>query len=326
MLPKLHVASSEISSPASLPAHGGGAANVALGPLLGSTALLAAAVVAIIYWDTFNQLRAIWDKDPSYSHGYLVPLASLGFAFLSWQRGRPELEQALTARGMASGTAEIVLGLGLHALAWLMTVLLLDVIALICLIRGLLLLLGGPSVNSKLGFAALFLIFMAPLPPPVYQAAALAMQHFVSVISTACLDLLGIAAFRQGYRIQLADNYAMEVGEACSGLSGMTMMLAVGAALGELFQSSRRVRTALLLLALPTAVVANCLRVTLSGIIMVWFGRQWAVGIYHVTEGLIVQVVAAAVLLCLALIMVKYEQSHKEEATVGPPAQAGRNT
>ena len=276
--------------------------------------LACGALVVVIYWDTLQQLRAVWDKDPSYSHGYLVPVASLAFAVLAWQRGRPDFASALTAQGMPSGVAEILLGLGLHAASWLLTLLVLDVISLICVVRGLLLLIGGPSVNQKFGFAALFLIFMAPLPPPVYQAAALTMQHFVSIVSTACLDLLGIAAYRQGYFIHLAD-YSMEVGEACSGLRGMMLMLALSVALGELFQSRLMGRAVLLILALPMAIAANCLRVTLSGIIMVFLGRRWAEGVFHTLEGLATTLIAAGALFVVALALARFEQPNNAKST-----------
>jgi exosortase len=267
----------------------------------------ALAMVVAIWWDSLRQLWEIWNKDPSYSHGYLVPVASAAFAALAWQRGKPDLSQAANWEGISTGTCEIILGLLLHAVAWMTSLLLLDVIGLICTVRGVLLLTCGPSVKQKFAFATLFLIFMAPLPPLVYQAAALTMQHFVSVVSTACLETIGIAAFRQGNWIHLSD-FPMEVGEACSGLRGITAILALGLAIGELYQSSRPMRWLLVALALPVAVGANCLRVTLTGIIMVLFGRKWAENVYHTMEGLATMMIAAAVLLLIAWALGKCEE------------------
>lgn len=280
-------------------------------------ALPLAALTTLLFWDTFVQLRRVWDQDPSYSHGYLVPLASLGFAWLAWKRGRPNLNEALTFRGTTAGSLEIVLGMAIHAGAWLLSTLFLDVLALICVIRGLMLLVGGPSVNQKFGFAALFLIFMAPLPPSIYQAAALSMQHFVSVISTACLETMGIAAYRQGYMIYLSD-YTMEVGEACSGLRQLTAIVALGVAIGELYQSSRPVRWTLAFIALPVAVGANCLRVTLSGVIMVFFGSQWAQGVFHTLEGLATILLAAAALVAIAGLLSRWERRGRESTKSRP--------
>jgi exosortase len=265
------------------------------------------AAVAATYTDTLRQLVEIWNKDPSYSHGFLVPLASLGFAVLAWQRDRPTFADARTSAGLALGIVEIVLGIGLHAVGWVMTALLLDVVALVFIVRGLLLVLGGPRINRTFGFAALFLIFMAPLPPPVYQFLALTMQQFVSVVSTFLLEMLGIAVFRQGYMVHLSD-YSMEVGEACSGVRGITAILALGVAMGELMNSSRPVRWLLGLLAIPVAIGSNCLRVTLTGIIMVFFGRQWAEGVFHTLEGLAVLLVAAGVLALIALGLARVEK------------------
>jgi exosortase len=268
---------------------------------------VAAGLVIAIFGNSLRELERVWNIDPSYSHGYLVPLASLGFAVLAWQRGRPDFTAALTGQGLVAGTAEVVLGLTLHAAAWLLSLLILDVVALICVIRGLLLLVGGPSVNAKFGFAALFLVFMAPLPMVWQQPLALGMQHFVSTISAAALETLGIAAYRQGYMIHLSD-YTMEVGEACSGLRQLTAVLALGVAMGELYQTSKTSRWLLALLALPVAVAANCFRVTMSGVIMVFFGAKWAEGVFHTLEGLAVILMAAAGLWLIAWGFVRLEQ------------------
>jgi len=158
----------------------------------------------------------------------------------------------------------------------------------------------------------------------LFAAAALTMQHFVSIVSTACLDLLGIAAYRQGYFIHLA-GYSMEVGEACSGLRGIMLMLAVSVALGELFQSRLAGRAMLLLLALPMAIAANCLRVTLSGVIMVFFGRRWAEGVFHTLEGLATTLIAAGALFVVALVVARFEQpGDAESAGQETPKQLGK--
>jgi exosortase len=274
---------------------------------LAALGVLLTAVVVAIFWDSLQQLEQVWQIDPSYSHGYLVPLASLGFAILAWNRGQPNFSDALGKRGMATGVAEVLLGLAMHAAGWLLSLLILDVVALICVIRGLLLLVGGPSVNAKFGFAALFLIFMAPLPGAVQQPLALWMQHFVSLISAASLEILGIAAYRQGYMIHLSD-YTMEVGEACSGLRQLTAVLALAVAMGELYQASTPTRWLLALLALPVSIAANCFRVTMSGVIMVFFGAKWAEGVFHTLEGLAVILMAAATLLAIAWGLVRLEQ------------------
>lgn len=256
-------------------------------------------IVLAIFWNSLVALEKVWSVDPSYSHGYLVPLAAIGFAVLAWRRGRPELAAELSSREMIAGSAEILLGLVLHAVAFLMSLLLLDVIALICVLRGLLLLVGGRSVNAKFGFAALYLIFMAPLPAIWQQPLALGMQHFVSTISAAALEILGITAFRQGYIIQLTD-YTIEVGDACSGLRQLTAIIALGIAVGEIYQSSTISRWLLAFLALPVAVGANCFRVTMTGVIMVFFGPQWAEGVFHTLEGLAVTILAAGALMAIA--------------------------
>src|SRR5262245_50346324 len=44
--------------------------------------LLGLAAVAGLYWNSFRELVEVWNNDPNYSHGFLVPVMSLGFAVL----------------------------------------------------------------------------------------------------------------------------------------------------------------------------------------------------------------------------------------------------
>src|SRR5690606_19449647 len=91
--------------------------------------------------------------------------------------------------------------------------------------------------------------------------------------------------------------YDMEVGAACSGLRQLAAIIALSLAVGQMSGRSRTYKWILGLLSVPIAVVASIIRVTLTGFILLWFGRKWAEGVYHTLEGLAIVGVAAALIL-----------------------------
>jgi exosortase len=303
------------------PTAGGASSDRAAGspsPWAAATTLIAAAgLLGILYGRSFAELVASWNRDPNYSHGFLVPLLSLGFAAMAWSRIGAPLRRSVSAKSTGLGLAEIVLGLACHAAAQFLGHLFLDVVGLICVLRGTLLVLGGNDVNKAYGFAALFLVFMAPLPMAWYQPIAILMQGWVSGISAQVLDVCGAAVYREGYLIHLPD-YTMEVGQACSGLRQLTAVLALSVALGHLSGRSAAYKWTLALLALPIALAANCFRVVLTGVILMWFGPRWAEGAFHTLEGLVVVALAALFMLLTASALAHLEDSLKQKKSAAP--------
>lgn len=273
-------------------------------------ALLPAAsalLIGGIYWPTAVELIRIWSVDPNYSHGFLVPVVSLGLAVWAAQQHGDLWGVPVSGAEAYRGLLEMGLGFGLHLVAFLLRHLVLDVVALICLLRGLFLTLGGRDANRALGFAALFLLFMAPLPIGWYQPVARWMQQLVSVAAAGLLELGGAAVYREGYLLHLP-GYTLEVGEACSGMRQLTTILALAVAVGYFASSRRWYRWTLAVAALPVALAANCVRVILAGVALYWWGPRWAEGVLHTLEGVTTAVLASGLLLGLAWGLSRWDQ------------------
>lgn len=269
-------------------------------------ALFLLAFVIAIYWLTGLELARIWDRDQNYSHGYAVLPASLVLACVAWRRRGSMVRSFASPNGVWLALFEVILGLVLHLLAWLAGILILDVASLIVVMCGLTLLLGGREAYWRYRFPIMFLIFMAPLPTAWYQPIALAMQQLVSSISAHLFEATGTAVYREGYLI-LLPGYTLEVGEACSGLRQLTAILALALAIGYLSGRGNAHRWALALLAAPIAIATNCLRVIMTGVILICFGPDWADGFFHMLEGLAIVGLSAALIVaadwCLPIIV-----------------------
>ncbi len=287
---------------------------------LWALAAVAAGVVLAMFAPTFQRLLHLWNIDPDYSHGYLVGPASIFFAAIAWQRFQEQGSTALSATSgsVIYGVLEILFGVALHLLGLLFGVLLVDVLALICVLRGSLLLIAGPAWNKAFAFPILFLIFMAPLPPQAHQALAIFMQQTVASVSSLILNACGVDTYREGYFMHIP-GYVMTVGEACSGLRSMMAILALAVAIGFMVNGSRFFSWTLTALALPVAGLANCLRVVLTGLIMLYIGREYAEDMYHTLEGVVMSAVAAGLLVAVAFGLWKLETAYIKPPEQQPP-------
>ncbi len=273
--------------------------------------LVPTALVIALYWPTAVELVRIWNIDPNYSHGFAVPVLSLVFAAYAGKRSGTPCRATVCRMETGRGLLNVLLGLGLHLVALYVGHLFLDVAALICLLRGTVLVLGGREANRAFGFAALFLVFMAPLPISWYQPIARLLQHIVSAGASSFLELCGVPVYREGYLLHLS-GYTMEIGEACSGMRQLTTILALAVVVGYFASVKSWYRWTLALAAVPVAVAANCVRVILASWVLRWWGPEWAEGVLHTLEGVTTVALATGLLLSLAWGLAAWDRSRGE--------------
>ena len=152
------------------------------------------------YWTTFVQLAAKWGSDPSYSHGYLVPLFAVG---LLWMR-RSELDTAKIGTNwwglvlLVAGVALRIVGVHYY-FDWF------DSVSLIPVIAGICLLLGGSTFMLWTLPAIAFLFFMIPLPFQAEIALQTPLRQIGTVASVYIMQTLGLPALAEGNIIVIGD-------------------------------------------------------------------------------------------------------------------------
>ncbi|MFL5338840.1 MAG: exosortase C-terminal domain/associated protein EpsI [Gemmataceae bacterium] len=137
---------------------------------------------------------------------------------------------------------------------------------------GVALACGGTRSLRTLAFPLLFLLFALPVPRRVELPVQAALQEVTTSLAAAALPQLGIAAQRDGFVLHLPAG-DLGVIEACSGIRSVPALLALAALVGYA-RGIQLLRGLLLVgLALPFIVLANALRVTLSGVLLERLGR-----------------------------------------------------
>ena len=238
-------------------------------------------LLAAAFWPTLRQFAYVWATDDNYSHGFLVPLISLYFANEAARLGPVAVRSgvlagvALLGLALAGRLATIVVPVGIVA----------DGSFLLGL-AGVVALMAGADALRQHGFALGFLVFMIPLPVALYATIASPLQLLVSRVAEVVLNASDIPVLREGNLLTLPGDVRMFVAEACSGMRQLTGFLALTTAVAYLARRPAWHRGVLVASAIPVAMTANAIRVTMTGYLMSYDPR-FGVGTFHTVEGLL---------------------------------------
>ena len=240
-------------------------------------------LVGCVLWSLWPALASMadrWSSDPRYAHGYFVPMFSVA---LLWMR-RAKVMTGVTPGKSTWGLAFVTLGAALQLVGGYFRVNTIEGLALLPYLAGLSLLLGGWRALDWAWPAIAFLIFMIPLPWRVENALGPPLQYVATVVSTYLLQTLGFMAFAEGNVIQLSEA-RIGVVDACSGLSMLITFIALSTASALVVKRPLLDRIVLVVSSVPVALVANIIRITVTGILHDTMGGHAADTFYHDLAG-----------------------------------------
>jgi len=233
-----------------------------------------------------------WATDEDVNHGFLVPLVA---AWVAW--GRREKIMALQLQPSWWGLAVMGWGVAQVCLGWLGAELFLQRSAVLILLVGILLSLGGAVLVKELAFPLLLLPFMIPLPAVIYNSITFPLQLFASSLAEGALDLLGYPVLRDGNILELASQ-KLSVAEACSGIRSLLSLSFLSLFYAYFFDTRVWMRWVLLIATIPIAILANAGRVTIAGILSE-INPELARGFFHELEGWVIFLIAFIMLIGL---------------------------
>ena len=254
-------------------------------------AALLAVLLGLVYHRTLLQLIEVWRTNDSYSHGPLVPLVSLAIAWRNRERLR-----AAPGRPDARGLAVIALACGLLVAGMRADVFTLEGWSIVVMAFGLALTFLGPARTRVLAFPIAYLGFMLTFPPVLVNQLSFALKEVTVALSTRLAEALGVLMRRDGMSLFLAGG-ELRVENPCSGLRSLIALLATGAVFAYLQPGAWWRRALLFLSAIPVAMLANVVRITLLLVVAHYVGVKQATGKFHDWTGILLYAVALGGLL-----------------------------
>jgi exosortase len=244
----------------------------------------------VLFFQVIVTMVKEWASDESMGHGFFVPLV---VGYLVWQR-RDRLMR-IQPKPHWFGCVIVVFGFVCLVAGLLGADFFVMRMGLLATLYGILLSTVGMPVIRALAFPLLLLLFMIRIPLFIYSQITFPLQIFASSVAEKLLSLIGIPVLREGNVLELPSQ-RLSVVEACSGIRSLISLGFLSLVYGYFFENSNRIRIALFVLTVPIAILANALRVTLTGILSE-VNPQLAEGVYHSLEGWVIFMVAMVSLL-----------------------------
>ncbi|HEV8216683.1 MAG TPA: exosortase/archaeosortase family protein [Gemmatimonadaceae bacterium] len=246
------------------------------------------AVFVILFAKPIALLVYDWWRLPEAGHGLLLAPVAL---FLAWRSGL-----------LPDAKPQRILGLTLLILAVLIRCAS-DLAAELFTMRASVVMALGAITIYHFGFRQLLrwwlpfvlLCLSIPLPELVTQALALPLQFKASQMGAALLEMRNVPVRLSG-NVILLPGRQLFVTEACSGLRSLTALLSMAVLFGALMLRTPISRVALVLLAIPVAIVINGIRVFLTGFLVFFVSPAFGEGFMHMSEGWLLFLVSLSVL------------------------------
>ncbi len=256
------------------------------------------AVILLMYLPILIGLAGDWYNDDNYSHGFLIIPISI---WLVWRKR--EILRTIPLESSKWGIPVILASLLVFILGTAGMEYFTARVSMVSLMFGVTLYLAGYRFAREIWFAFFFLLFMIPAPYIIYYSATFPLQMLGSKIAAFLLSIVGIPHLRQGNVIHLPDNYSLEVAEACSGLRSLVTLLALGALLAYLTQTSKWKGVTLFLATVPIAIAANIFRICVTAVGAYGISRAVAEEFIHELSGTIVFMFSLVCLLILSNVL-----------------------
>ena len=272
---------------------------------------LAVAAFAWMYARIVSGLVAEWVSSPDASYGLVLTCVAIA---LVWRRRHAFVDAIDPSGEVARPIAAMLSSLGLFVAGQLGADLFLTRLSLVAVLVSALWLLAGSRAVRTLAAPLAFLLIAVPLPAILVNAITLPLQLVASRIAESTLAFAGVPVFRDGNMLTLPST-TLEVAEACSGLRSLVSLVAIAGLLAWSTPGRVGWRVALVVAAVPIAIVMNGLRIAATGLACEAFGTRAAANPWHELEGWITFVASVAL---LAVCERVFERSAKTSRSVKP--------
>ena len=274
--------------------------------------LIIGAALAFLYAATLMKLGSDWWTDENYSHGLLVPFVMVYIIWIDFEN----LKSIPKNASFWLGGSVILFSLAMLLAGTLGAELFIQRISFVLMLLGIVVYFFGANLLRFLIVPFLLLLFAIPIPQIIFNKIAFPLQIWASQLAIWGIRLFEVPSIRKGNVIEMLPQgatqiVALEVVEACSGIRSLMTLVTLGLVLWYFTRENSRfdwLRAVVFMLsAIPIAILTNAGRVTGTGVLTYYYGKQAADGFAHDISGWLVYLVALVLLLGLNFILKRFQ-------------------
>ncbi len=293
-------------------------------PIVAAQVVILAIIFGLYYRHVIERLVFIWSDNGDWSHGFIIPFFSLYYLYLQRDRMPRGLPSDGTA-GRLVGALLLLAAFALYARSTLVQQEYPKTISLVLTVMGIVLMVCGWPLARWSWFAVAFLLFAMPVPQRLYDQMTMPLRGIASNVSAAVLSVLpGMIAEAQGTVVEYVyqgRSGTLDIERACSGMRLMMTMTALGVAMAFVHERPMWQRMIMVLACVPIAIFCNIVRVTTTGLMVVFGQEELARGSAHMLLGLGMLFVAFALYWGMSYILSHlFVEDGREDAAPSSPA------
>ncbi|BCA79492.1 exosortase A [Desulfuromonas sp. AOP6] len=236
----------------------------------------------LVFWPVLPPMVEAWLSHSDNSHALLVPFISLYFAW-----GMREELTRIPLTPSVTGGVVLLISLLLYLVSLVGGIVVTARIMLVASLIGLIWCCLGGAMVRRLAFPLGFLFFMIPVPVTLLGMISFPLQMIATKISAGVISFCSIPVYREGNMLYFV-NTQLEVAEACSGIRSIMSMVMLSVIFAYMATPGWWRKFALVLSAIPIAMLANIVRVSGTGVLAHFWGDQVARGFMHDFSGMAV--------------------------------------
>lgn len=223
--------------------------------------VVVAALLMAAFWPILKAIYGSWFDQQAYmEHGILVIPAA---GYMVWTK-RDRLGQVPVRPSfwgiplLLWGAAQATLGMAAHWI-WISRT------AFLASLVGCIVALYGFQMIRELAYPLSTLILMITPPTFLFERLTLDLQLLASRFGEACLELMGYSVLREGNILELVGT-RLSVEQACSGIRSLIAILFMCVLYNYFFVQGNFMRTLMLVMAVPIAILGNVGRIIATGV------------------------------------------------------------
>jgi len=242
------------------------------------------------YWPIIHSLVVTWSENEDYSHGFfIIPIV----IYLIWQK--KELLSVNTDNFNVLAAFAVIACSVLYLAGLFSQFRTMGNLAFVCTIWASLAFVFGFRFVRNHAWELFLLLFMLPIPSRWYASITLPLQLLVTKISFFVLQFMNIPVLREGNILQLS-NTTLEVVNACSGLRSILTIIVLAYILSCLLFRAPLKRIVLISAAIPCAILANLIRVSVIAYLAHQGNTTFIEGTNHTILGLVLFILSLLLL------------------------------
>lgn len=265
---------------------------------------------ALLYVPAYLELSStVWASDEQ-GHGPLI----LAVSFWLLYEKRHEISALPSQPSALLGWPLLLASLVLYALGRSQDIIMFAIGSQIGVLCALLLIFKGGRALRLAWFPLFFMLFMVPLPEALVATITGPLKSAVSAVASSLLHVMGYPVGRSGV-VMTVGQYQLLVADACAGLNSMFTLEALGMLYMNIMKYTNPVRNiALALFLVPTAFIANIVRVIILVLVTYYFGDEAGQGFVHGFAGMVLFMVALMLMFAIDKFLGIFMSPHRKEA------------